>query len=285
MARDLPFFHVDAFTSQPFAGNPAGVVPEANGLTDAEMQLIARELRHSETAFVLPPQAGGSYRIRFFSPTAEVDLCGHATIATAWVLFKEGKAAATLRQETNVGILDLRIDRTTVWMAQAPPRVEPVDLPPGVIAEILGLEPVDIAVSIGPIQKAYTGNWHLIVPVWTREAIDLAEPDFAALAELNQRHGCVTTHLWTAKDLATRDSIYTRDFAPAVGVAEDPVTGSANGALGGYLALNGLLRKAEFGVEQGDAVGRPGRMTVRASRERVEIGGEAVIVGRGSLSL
>ncbi len=283
--RDLPVYHVDAFTTQPFGGNPAGVVLEADGLDERDMQLIARELKHSETAFVLAPRQGGSYRIRFFTPMQEVGLCGHATIAAAWVLHRERKVPAALRQETNVGILDLRIDRTTVWMTQAPPRVEPVELATGEIADILNIMPADIAVSIGPIQRAYTGNHHLIVPIWTREAIDETIPDLARLARLNVDLRCETTHLWCAKDLATSETIYTRDFAPAVGVPEDPVTGTANGALGGYLALNKLLKKSEFVVEQGNAIDRPGRVVVRATTSSVEIGGEAVIVSRGTLSL
>ena len=282
---DRPVYHVDAFTTQPFAGNPAGVVLDADGLDDREMLLIARELKHSETAFVLAPRKGGTYRIRFFTPTQEVALCGHATIATAWVLHRERKAAAALRQETNIGTLDLRIEKGTVWMKQAPPRVEPVELGPGEIAEILNIMPADIAVSIGPIQRAYTGNHHLIVPIWTRDAIDETIPDLARLARLNVDLRCETTHLWCAKDLATSDTIYARDFAPAVGVPEDPVTGTANGALGGYLALNLLLKKPEFVVEQGTGIDRPGRVIVRASPSAVEIGGEAVIVSRGTLAL
>jgi PhzF family phenazine biosynthesis protein len=283
--REFPLFHVDAFTSKPFGGNPAGVVLDAAGLDENEMQLITRELKHSETAFVLPAEKGGSYRIRFFSPLQEVDLCGHASIATAWVLHRERHLGPALRQETRVGLLGLRIEKNTVWMMQAPPRVEPVKLATGEIAEVLGLRPADIAVSIGPVERAFTGNRHLIVPVWTREAIDAAEPDLARLARLNIHLRCDTTHLWCAKDLATSDTIYTRDFAPAVGVAEDPVTGTANGALGGYFALHGLLKRDEFVAEQGHAIGRPGRVIVRATPARVEIGGEAVILSRASLTL
>jgi PhzF family phenazine biosynthesis protein len=291
-----PLYHVDAFTSQPFAGNPAGVVLDADGLDERTMLLIARELKHSETAFVLSPKQGGTYRVRFFTPTQEVNLCGHATVATAWVLHRECKAAAALKQETKVGVLDLRVEKNTVWMTQAPPTVEPLDVATGEIAEVLGLMPADIAVSAGPIQRAYTGNRHLIVPVWTREAIDAAEPDLRVLANLNVCLRCETTHLFCAKDLTTSDTIYTRDFAPAVGIAEDPVTGSANGALGGYFALNQLLkrdescsapaealRRIEFVVEQGAAIDRPGRVIVRATTSKVEIGGEAVIVSQGTL--
>jgi PhzF family phenazine biosynthesis protein len=294
VVREFPVFHVDAFTPKPFGGNPAGVVLHAERLSDEEMLHVARDLRHSETAFVLPPRKDGDYRVRFFTPAQEVDLCGHATVATAWVLAGEGKAAlhgAAAKQETSVGVFDIGIERKDgalerITMVQAPPRVEAVEVPPGVIAEVLGLDPAHIAVSIGPLQRAYTGNWHLMVPVWTRAAIDFSDPDLNALAELNRRAGCVTTHLWCAGDIAAKGPIYTRDFAPAVGIAEDPVTGTTNGALGGYLVLNGILKgEAAFTVHQGHAIGRPGELRVEATAQQVRIAGAAFVLSRGTLRL
>ncbi|HXX94883.1 MAG TPA: PhzF family phenazine biosynthesis protein [Planctomycetota bacterium] len=276
--KSFPVYHVDAFTSRPFGGNPAGVVLDAEGLTTGQMQLVARELQHSETAFVTPsPEA--DYRIRFFTPVREVDLCGHATIATAWVLASEGRLKrGRARQETNLGILDLDIDRELVMMEQRPPAIEAVALNRDDLAEVLGIEAIDREL---PVQKASTGVWSLIVPMAGQKEINLCQPRFPELAALNLELGVLGTHLFTIEPGGT---LYARHFAPACGVNEDPVTGTANGALGGYLVLNSIARGPEFHVRQGDALGRPGELTVHATAHEVRIGGRAVILSRGSIT-
>ena len=276
--KSFPVYHVDAFTPRPFGGNPAGVVLEAEGMSASQMQLVARELKHSETAFVLPSKTA-DYRIRFFTPAREIDLCGHATIATAWVLASEGRLKrGRAKQETNLGVLDLDIDRDRVMMEQVPPKVEAVELNRIDLAGLLGIEAIDAEL---PVQKASTGNWVLIVPMPGEKEVNLCQPRFPELAALNLELGVLGTHLYS---IGKDGSLYARHFAPACGINEDPVTGTANGALGGYLVLNDLAKGPEFRVRQGDAVGRPGELTVHATDKEVRVGGRAVILSRGSIT-
>ena len=275
----FPLYHVDAFTSRPFTGNSAGVVLDAAGLSDAQMQLLARELRHSETAFILP-STKADYRIRFFTPAREVDLCGHATIAAAWVLASEGRLRrGRARQETRLGVLDLEVTRDRIRMELAPPKLEDVDVRPQDLAAVLGCSELDPA---RPIRKAYAGLWTLIVPMKDEASVNLCQPHLTELAALNVEQDVVGTLLFAS---APDGSLYSRFFAPAVGVPEDPVTGTANGALGGYLVLSKLAPGPAFRVRQGDAMGRPGEIEVHATAREVRIGGAAVILSRGAVVL
>jgi len=278
VVKSFPIYHVDAFTSRPFGGNSAGVVLDAEGLTPAQMGSVAAELRHSETAFVLPSREA-DYKIRFFTPAREVDLCGHASVAAAWVLASEGRIKrGRVRQETNVGTLELDLARDRVMLELPPPKMEPVEVNVDELAAALGTESVDAS---RPVQKAYGGNWVLIVPMVSEKEINLCQPAFSDLAALNLELGVVGTHLFSVEPDGT---LYVRHFAPAVGVPEDPVTGTANGALGGYLVLNGLAKGPEFRVRQGDAIGRPGELEVWATKKEVRVGGRAVILSRGTIS-
>lgn len=276
--KSYPIYHVDAFTSHPFGGNPAGVVLDAQGLSEAQMRLIARELKHSETAFVFPSERA-DYRIRFFTPAREVDLCGHASIAAAWVLAREGRIGlGRIRQETNVGVLDLDIDRDHVMMELAPPRREAVTTKPELLAAILGLKAVD---STLPLQKVFAGLWILMVPMIDKKRINLCQPNLGELAALNMELEVSGTYLFA---LESDGSVYTRFFGPAVGIPEDPVTGTAAGALGGYLVLNGIAKGPSFRIRQGDAIGRPGELEVYATQKEVRVGGQAVILSRGQIT-
>lgn len=275
----FPLYHVDAFTSRPFTGNSAGVVLDAAALSDAQMQLLARELRHSETAFILP-SARADYRVRFFTPAREVDLCGHATIAAAWVLASEGRLRrGRARQETRVGVLELEVARDRIRMELAPPKTADVDVRPDDLAAVLGSHELDPS---RPIRKAYAGLWTLIVPMKDEASINLCQPRLPELAALNVEQDVAGTLLFAS----TPDgSLYSRFFGPAVGVPEDPVTGTANGALGGYLVLHRLAPGPDFRVRQGDAMGRPGEIEVHATSREVRIGGTAVILSRGAVAL
>ena len=276
--KSFPIYHVDAFATRAFGGNPAGVVLDANGMSDAQMQLVAREFKHSETAFVLPSRQA-DYKIRFFTPAREVDLCGPATVATAWVLASEGRLKrGRAKQETNLGVLDLDIDRDRLMMEQLPPKSEAVELRRDDLADLLGVETIHDSL---PVQKASTGVWVLVVPMPGEKEINLCQPRFTELAALTIELGVLGTHLFT---IEADGSLYARHFAPALGVNEDPVTGMANGALGGYLVLNELAKGPEFRVRQGDALGRPGELTVYATAKEVRVGGRAVILSRGSIT-
>lgn len=289
---------VDAFAETPFAGNPAGVVLDADGLTESEMQLVAREINHSETAFVVGKDLpDADFHVRFFTPVTEVDLCGHATIAAFFLLAKEGRIrkggdTTLVRQKTKAGILPLRIEYgekgiARVMMRQAPPQFRAPQIDGGRLSRLLRLKPTDLC-EVLPLEQAYTGLWHLIVPLKTRAAVDGARPDFSSLGEVNREIGAITTHLFTLETNNTNASIYCRDFAPAVGVNEDPVTGTACGAMMAYLvrhrmfSFNGSTNTAI--AEQGFSVKRPGTVYLEAIGHdpvrEIWVGGAAVGVAR-----
>lgn len=295
----LPVYHVDAFTNEAFAGNPAGVVPDAATLTVQQMQKIANELNLPETAFLSPSSLpDADFRIRYFSPTTEIPFCGHATVASAWILAAEYgwlEKAERVMFETNVGLIPVSLEAQEgrleqVTMTQISPRVNEMDVNPAEVARLVGVKPEDLDDRY-PMKLASTGSLHLLVPVRTRQAIDQAQPLLTELAALNSTYSITTTHLFTW-DAPDGYALYTRDFAPAVGIPEDPVTGAANGALAGYLALEGILvagKTHELVVGQGHAMGRPGTLyiTVDTSKDTpvIRVGGKAHVTIAGQLLL
>jgi trans-2,3-dihydro-3-hydroxyanthranilate isomerase len=297
--RKIQVFHVDAFTDQAFGGNAAGIVPDAEGLTDIEMQNIARELSLSETAFVMPTQNDAAdVKVRYFTPSSEIDFCGHATIGLSWVMATEFNwvdKAEVIRLETNIGVVPVKWSLAdevlqSVVMTQVSPKVKSVDYALDEICRLVGVSEGDLDRNY-PVKLAYTGNWHLLIPVKSRMAVDLATPIFEELAQFNKEHNVSTTHLFTF-DSSTDAKIYTRDFAPAVGITEDPVTGSANGALAGYLVLEEILDSKEahhFKIHQGHAMGRPGTLDITITPDSngkpiVSVGGKAVPTISGILT-
>lgn len=291
MTKKIEFFYVDAFTTETFGGNPAGVIPNAENLTDEDMQKIANELNLSETAFLLPTSnADANYKIRYFTPTKEVDFCGHATLGTAWLMAtkynwidKDDKIVF----ESNIGLIPVKWlmennQLTRVSMTQVRPHVKSIDISPAVVANLVGIHETDIDDRY-PIKIANTGVPHLMVPVKTRQAIDQAEPNLNELKKMNNDFNISTTHLFTF-DTNGQFDIYTRDFCPNIGIDEDPVTGAANGALGGYLYFENILAQQErhqLMIGQGHTINRPGilyvTITPDAETAVIEVAGAAVV--------
>lgn len=291
MTKKIEFFYVDAFTTETFGGNPAGVIPNAENLTDEDMQKIANELNLSETAFLLPTSnADANYKIRYFTPTKEVDFCGHATLGTAWLMAtkynwidKDDKIVF----ESNIGLIPVKWlmennQLTRVSMTQVRPKVKSIDISPAVVANLVGIHETDIDDRY-PIKIANTGVPHLMVPVKTRQAIDQAEPNLNELKKMNNDFNISTTHLFTFNTNGQFD-IYTRDFCPNIGIDEDPVTGAANGALGGYLYLENILAQQERNqlmIGQGHTINRPGILYVTITPDGesaiIEVAGAAVV--------
>jgi PhzF family phenazine biosynthesis protein len=276
---------VDAFTERRFEGNPAGVVLDAEGLSREDKQRIASELHASETAFV-SPSGVADYKVEFFTPTTEVDFCGHATVATFFALASTGRIApdARLTQETRAGVLPIAVarrnDRLFVMMTQRAPKFAAPRAQPAELAQALKIREADLD-DLYPLQRANTGNWHLIAAVKSRECLDAIQYDAAALSWILRDNESVTAHLFCAGGPRL---YHARNFCPTVGVPEDPATGSAAGAFGAYLAHRGFLDEGteEFQILQGEAMGRPSRITVRIrSRDRqvkeVQVSGTAVI--------
>jgi PhzF family phenazine biosynthesis protein len=280
---------IDAFTDEPLAGNAAGVVPDAAGLAADQMQAIARELSASETAF-LTDDADADRRIRYFTPTQEVDLCGHATVASLALLHEEGALDAgegSLR--TNVGVLDVAVTEDGVaWMTQDEPTVEVVDLDHDHAGSALGVDPAalrDVGADL-PAAVASTGLPFLIVPVNFLEHLGNADPDMDVLAALAADHGATGVYAFTFDTLEADSTLHGRMFAPGAGVPEDPVTGTASGACGAYLHAVDAFDDPpdEMRFEQGHFVDRSGIVRVRVADD-VRVGGRAVTALDGSITV
>lgn len=272
-----------AFTSEPAAGNPAGVVLDAAGLDDGRQLAIAAELAYSETAFVTEPPAGHPARthtVRYFSPRAEVPFCGHATIATA-VALAERDGAGDFLFLTRAGRVPVAVEEVDgalrATLTSVEPAVEEVDragLTEALAA--LGWPAADLDPAFPP-RIAYAGARHLVLGAATRERLGDLDYDFERLRALMVRLDLTTVHLvW--RDPRT-GVFHTRDPFPVGGVVEDPVTGAASAAFGAYLrALGRVEGDAELTLRQGEDLGRPGTVTVTLRRgdPRVRVTGTAV---------
>ncbi|HLG41925.1 MAG TPA: PhzF family phenazine biosynthesis protein [Planctomycetota bacterium] len=281
---------VDAFTDLPYSGNPAGVVLDADGMSTEERLKFACELRISETAFV-SKSGEADYKVEFYTPTMEVDFCGHATIATFLVLARVGRipvgegCKVDINQETKAGVLPVSVTKRDgqifVTMTQRLPQFKPLptDIPNFLM--MLHLPKTDLD-DLYPIQMANTGNWHIMVAVRSPEVLNGINVVPEKLKIYMTKHKIATVDVFCAVEPRVYQC---RNFGPGVGVPEDPVTGSAAGALGSYLANIGMLDDGvtEFKVRQGDAIGRPGQAYVRIESERgkvkrVQVTGTGVIV-------
>lgn len=256
-----PLFIVDAFTHKPFAGNPAAVCPLPGPMPDDWMQAVASEMNLSETAFTWPE--GDVRRLRWFTPLAEVDLCGHATLATAHVLWTENAAETPLRFITRSGPLTCTRSGDRIEMDFPAKRVEACAAPPGLL-ESLNVRPVWVGFN----------KMDYLVEVATPAEVHALKPDMGLLAKIPVRGVIVT-----ATGTGDHDFV-SRFFAPAFGVPEDPVTGSAHCALAPYWAAK-LGRSGMVGYQ---ASNRGGYVSVNLDRDRVLLGGSAVTVVKGNLS-
>jgi PhzF family phenazine biosynthesis protein len=296
LPRRAKVYQVDAFTRTRFSGNPAGVVLEADGLDEARMQRIARELNNSETAFVLRPEGPDhEVRLRFFTPTTEVPSCGHATIAAHFARAMEyGIQEASFTQLTGAGPMPIRIatedGAVRITMTQGPVVLEP-PLPEPLVARIrqaLGLAAGDLAALL-PVQVASTGHSKVMVPLKSRDVLAALAPDMPALARLSADLGCNGYFPFTFDRPDPGALVQARMFAPAIGIPEDPVTGNGHGPLGAYLVHHRAVphdgRAWTFRGAQGDRTGRSGHVDVRVELDRdrplrVSITGDAVVVFR-----
>lgn len=253
---------VDAFASRAFTGNPAAVCVMDGPRDEAWMQEVAMEMNLSETAF-LAPRPDGSWDLRWFTPAVEVALCGHATLASAHVLWQDGHLSgdATARFHTRSGLLTARREGEWILMDFPAKPAQPADAPAG-LANALGAEPRNVARS----------EYDWLVELDSEEALRGLDPDLTLLRRVEARGVIVTAR-------AAEYDFVSRFFAPRVGVAEDPVTGSAHCVLAPYWAER-LGRDAMTGFQ---ASARGGVVRVRAAGDRVELGGQAVTVMRGTL--
>jgi trans-2,3-dihydro-3-hydroxyanthranilate isomerase len=304
--RTLKFYQADVFTSQPFGGNPVAVVPEADGLTDDQLQQIAREMNLSETVFVFPPtDKAAVVRLRIFTPTQEIPFAGHPVIGTFYVLAELGLLPTTesvtrFLQECNIGLFPVELHAkegrvVRVVMTQPRPEFlgsleETEDLYK--VAGALGLSKFVIAESKWPIEVVSTGLPVIIVPVRTLTAVRSIRPDASAIADVCRRFGANGIMVFTTVTVEPFASVHTRMFAPSIGILEDPATGSASGALGAYLVQNGVVEVGpitEIIAEQGYEIDRPSRILVQVESDddviqNVKVGGHCVMVAEGTMT-
>jgi len=298
--KSLTIKHIDAFTSKAFAGNPAAVVLSGDGLTEEQMQNIAREMNLSETAFVLSPSnKHADLRIRWFTPTNEVALCGHATIAGFHALAEENlygmkkNGSYAFHLETASGILDVLVVKksgiATVKFALPMPQFKKNQHLKTDFLPSLGMQENDFDKRLPCV------SWvNAYLPVRRLSVLYDLRPDFQLLKKVLLRKKLLGVCVFSAETIDRSSTFHSRFFAPNDGIDEDPVTGSANGPLGVYMVEQGLVGKSdgliEMVGEQGDAIGRPGRVKVEVQVEHgkptsVAIVGNAVTVVEGSLTL
>jgi trans-2,3-dihydro-3-hydroxyanthranilate isomerase len=312
--KTVDIYQVDAFTDVVFGGNPAGVVPDATGLSEETMQKVAREMALSETAFIIDTRGKGpaDFDVRFFTPLAEVDLCGHATIGSFWLLAELGMIGegpqgdageVRVHQLTKAGRLPVDISfgcegaPSRIMMTQNLPEVvgQPSREELHELERILGApEGCITGFERATPQVVSTGLPDLIVPVTSREALLSMRPNMAAVADFCVRRGIISVHCLTLETLDPASTIHCRDFSPSVGVPEESATGTASGATGAYLVLNRLVEVKEpvtkIICEQGHILKRPSLIHVEVASKAgeitsVRVGGSAVTVIRGSIAI
>ena len=299
-ARELLFVQVDVFTERVFGGNPLAVVFEAAGLSDAEMQAIAREMNCSETTFLLPPtRPDCEARVRIFTPARELPFAGHPTIGTAWVLATEQLLPPNTHRfnlEEGIGSVEVTLEGeparpSFLWMRHGEARFGPELSDRAGFARALGLAESDLLAG-APICTGSTGNPFLYIPLRDREVVDRARLDVPALLAVQGEGPNVGVFVFAPDPDPGAGRVYSRMFAPHTsGIPEDPATGSASGPLGAYLVERGLVTPADtvnIVSEQGTRMGRPSfiRIRVGMSAGRVSeilVGGSVVPVIEGRI--
>ena len=304
MSRSIRIFQVDAFTTERFTGNPAGVVLDADSLSDAEMLAIARELNNADTAFVLKPDGGDhELRVRFFTPRTEASFVGHATVATHFVLSRDGAvrngANGRVRQRQKSGTVDIEVrgEGTTRRIAvrqPAPPLGRQLnDRERLAVLDSLALSTGDIDTRC-PLRIVGGAGTRLLIGVRSTEQLRQLKPDFSRLTTLSAQLGAAGFFVFTLSHGMAGCLTESRMFCPALGIPEDPVSGNAHGLLGAYLAEQGLLphsgATAQFTGAQGHHVHRAGRVDVeleftQGKLDGVWIVGQAVEIFETTLAL
>jgi len=304
--RTLRFYQADVFTDVPFGGNPVAVVPDASGLTDQELQQIAREMNLSETVFILPStELNAIAKIRIFTPTKEIPFAGHPVIGAFYVLGQLGRLPlqgpiTRVFHECNIGIFPVDVhshrgEILRVVMTQPKPEfLTAIEATEELyeLANALGMDKAVLKGARSPVQVVSTGLPVMIVPVRTLTAVRSIMPQAAAITEVCDRYGANGIMVFTTVTVEPFATVHTRMFAPPIGVLEDPATGSASGALGAYLVHHGVVDvgpTTEIIAEQGYELDRPGRIVIQVESDddaiqEVKVGGQVVLVMQGEIT-
>lgn len=291
----LRFTQVDVFTSTPFLGNPAAVVWNSDGLSQHQMQMIAREMNLSETVFLLPPRTGADYRVRIFTPRSELPFAGHPTIAAACVFesMQEASPAGILRQECGIGVVPVETrtgpDGRWYTMTQKLMAFTETPISRDACAQILNCGPEAIATMAPAVVS--TGVPWLIVPFKDVAAVAAMAPNLSMADHACAEAGACGLTVFAVPPQWPAEPLRARSFAPGEGVLEDPVCGSGNGSIAAYLLHHGMIvPPMSYRVSQGVEVGRPGVLAIEALRtdgaaHEIRVGGQAVIVAEGTIGI
>jgi trans-2,3-dihydro-3-hydroxyanthranilate isomerase len=304
--------HVDVFTTNPFSGNPAGVITEADSLSSEMMLAIAGEMNLSETTFVtLPSTDEALFRIRFFTPSEEVSLSGHAIIASCYALIEDGRipledGMTKALFETKAGLIQLDIHfrrgatavsssggavlaingtdagvLEKIMLHQAVKQYRPSNITAREVAKILGFDVAEIQRTGLPLEIISTGFEQLMIPVLHKETIRDMNPDLIKLGLINRTYGIHTNHVFAVDTYSADCVAYMRHFAPALGMWEDPASGTAAAGLVSYLLRHGVVTSGNMIIEQGKEIDSLARILVETADSEdptsaMRIGGLAV---------
>ena len=300
--KKIKIKQVDAFTRIPFSGNPAGVVTAASGLSKKQMLNIAREMNLSETIFFLPPTSlEADLSVKWFTPTVEVDICGHATVAGFYALAEEKKYGMKksgnykFKVQTNKGIVDVNVKISAkgdvkVIFSIPIPVFSKFEIDKNILMEIFNSSENIFNDSL-PIMKS---DYHIVIPVKGLESLFDIKPDFLKILEFGKKNNLKLFSLLSLETIDKNSSMHLRCFVPSLGINEDPVTGLAQGEIGVYMVKNELVEgkngKYSFIGEQGDCMNRAGRVEVSVIEKNknvnsLSITGTAVTVVEGNMYL
>lgn len=311
---EYKFFIVDAFTDKPFGGNAAGVVildENDNFPSDEKMVKLAAELRYSETVFIKPKQGSNEYdfHARYFTPTDEVDLCGHATIGGVYCLNKTvDLKSSSIRLKTKAGIINVEISENAVLMDMAPPKhIATFDEYPLLerIYASMGISvPSDESISKLKPMSISTGLPDIMLPIPSKNDLDKMVPNMDMISELSKDLEVVGIHAFATNydsELSSERKVFCRNFAPLYGINEEAATGTSNGALSYYFYINGMLApNGVLNVIQGESMQRPSSITATLSKDstnvnssnsnfkdnvKIRVGGSAAILANGIVHL
>lgn len=296
--KTVKVYHYDAFSNKPNKGNPAGVVLDGNGLTEKEMQEVALEVGFNETAFPVKSDVA-DIRIRYFTPREEMDLCGHATMATIYALKSRGLLGEKMELtiETRAGILPIRINSTKdnelyITMKQASPQFEKFKGSKEDLARSIGLVIDDIEPNL-PILYGSTGIWTLLIPIRKLSTFKMMKPDNKQFPTILKEMPKASVHPFCLETDDPDAHMHARHFSsPFSGTIEDPVTGTASGVMGAYYAeyiVNDFDTKLTLLIEQGIEIEKDGRVIAEVTKNDqtydIEITGNAVFVKEFDISI
>ena len=292
--RSTPFKQVDVFTQQPFLGNPVAVIMQAEGLSDGEMQRIARWTNLSETTFVLPAaQPGADYRLRIFTPGGELPFAGHPTIGSAHALLESGAVAArdgVLVQECGVGLVRLQVEPGeggAPWIAFELPQPKVTPLDEATVAELESILGRRLSRGEAAPRLIDVGARWVVAQLEDAQAVLECRPDFARMKCLGLHDNATGVTIFGEHAASAPARIEVRSFTPACGIEEDPVCGSGNGCVAVFIRDSGHAARIghDYVAAQGAPLGRAGRVRVNVEAQRIRVAGQAVTCIDGRMAL